>query len=96
VAGDQVSADPGVAVKANAENATADAVAILGIVFITLSNKFEALVYFEVSLVTMGLLAGVVSVGHLAIKSLLCCKQSKSRHTTACDDVTVWSRNVVC
>jgi hypothetical protein len=35
------SADPGVAVKANAENATADAVAILPIVFIIFSNKVE-------------------------------------------------------
>ena len=41
MAGDQESADPGVAVNANAENATADAVAILQIVLITLSNKFE-------------------------------------------------------
>jgi hypothetical protein len=36
-----LAADPGVAVKANAENATADAVAILPIVFITFSNKVE-------------------------------------------------------
>jgi hypothetical protein len=35
------SADPGVAVKANAENATADAVAILPIVFIAFSDKVE-------------------------------------------------------
>jgi hypothetical protein len=35
------SADPGVAVKANAEKATADAVAILPIVFITFSDKVE-------------------------------------------------------
>jgi hypothetical protein len=89
-------ADPGVAVKANAENATANTVAILPIVFITLSDKFEALVYFEMSPVTMGLPAVVVSVGHLVIKSLLCCEQSKSGHTTACDVVTVCFRNVVC
>jgi hypothetical protein len=63
-----LAADPGVALKANAENATADAVAILRIVIVTLSDKFEALVYFE---------------------------QSKSRHTTACDDVTVCFRNAV-
>jgi hypothetical protein len=37
MAGDRVTADPGVAVKANAENATANAAAILGIVIITLS-----------------------------------------------------------
>src|SRR3981189_715549 len=36
VAGDQLSADPGVAVKANAENATADAVTVLRAVFRTL------------------------------------------------------------
>jgi len=36
-----LAADPGVAVKANAENATADAVAIFPIVFITFSNKVE-------------------------------------------------------
>jgi len=58
-----LAADPGVALKANAENATADAVAILRIVFITLSNKFGALVYFEMSPV-------VINVGRLAMKSL--------------------------
>jgi hypothetical protein len=42
MAGAPLSADPGVAVKANAENATADAVAILPIVFITFSNKAES------------------------------------------------------
>jgi hypothetical protein len=41
MAGPPLSADPGVAVKANAENATADAVAILPIVFITFSDKVE-------------------------------------------------------
>ena len=35
------SADPGVVVKANAENATAKAVAILPIVFITFCDKVE-------------------------------------------------------
>ena len=58
-----LAADPGVALKANAENATADAVAILRIVFITLSNKLGALVYFEMSPVVM-------NVGRLAMKSL--------------------------
>jgi hypothetical protein len=37
MAGDQLSADPGVAVNANAENATADAAAILPIVFMIFS-----------------------------------------------------------
>jgi hypothetical protein len=41
MAGGTSCADPGVAVKANAENATADAVAILPIVLITFSNKVE-------------------------------------------------------
>jgi hypothetical protein len=41
IAGAPLSADPGVAVKANAENATADAVTIFPIVFITFSNKAE-------------------------------------------------------
>lgn len=41
MAGDQLFADPGVAVNQNVENATADAVAILPIVFITFSNKLE-------------------------------------------------------
>jgi hypothetical protein len=45
VAGDQVSADPGVAVNANAENATAEAVAVLPIVFITFSNKVEVIAF---------------------------------------------------
>jgi hypothetical protein len=49
MAGDRVSADPGVAVNASAENATADAVAAPPIVFMTLSGKFEAFEYFEVS-----------------------------------------------
>jgi hypothetical protein len=49
-----LAADPGVAVKANAENAIADAVVILGIVFIARSNQFEALVYFEISPVMVG------------------------------------------
>jgi hypothetical protein len=35
------SADPGVAVKANAENATANAVAILPVVVITFSDMVE-------------------------------------------------------
>ena len=47
MAGDRVSAKLGVAVKANAQNATADAVVIWRIVFISRSNQFEVLVYFE-------------------------------------------------
>jgi hypothetical protein len=67
MAGDRVSANPGVAVKANAENVTADAVAILGIVFMTLSNG--VLAHFAMSAMVAG----------LVMKSLLWCKQSKSR-----------------
>jgi hypothetical protein len=44
MAGDRVSAKLGVAVKANAQNATADAV--VRIVFIVRSNQFEALGVF--------------------------------------------------
>jgi hypothetical protein len=44
--GDRVSAELGVAVKANAQNATADAVVIWRIVFIVRSNQFEALGVF--------------------------------------------------
>jgi hypothetical protein len=90
VAGDRVSADPGVAVNANAENTAADAMAILPIVFITLSDKFEALVYFEMSPM-------VVSIGRLAIESLLRCKQSKSRQHDCLAVVLLFAfRNVVC
>jgi hypothetical protein len=46
MAGDRVSAKFGVAVKANAQNATADAVVIWRIVFIVRSNQFEALGVF--------------------------------------------------
>jgi hypothetical protein len=47
MAGDRVSAKLGVAVKANAQNATADAV--VRIVFIVRSNQFEALGVFRTS-----------------------------------------------
>jgi hypothetical protein len=47
VAGDRVSAKLGVAVKANAQNATVDAVVIWRIVFIVRSNQFEALGVFK-------------------------------------------------
>jgi len=43
MAGPPLSADPGAAVKANAENATADPMAILPIVFMAFSNKVEPL-----------------------------------------------------
>ena len=48
MAGDRVSAELGVAVKANAQNATADAVVIwrIVIVFISRSNQFEVLGVF--------------------------------------------------
>ena len=46
MAGDRVSAELGVAVNANAQNATADAVVIWRIVFIARSNQFEALGVF--------------------------------------------------
>jgi hypothetical protein len=36
-----LAADPGVAVKANAENATADAMTILPIAFMTFANTLE-------------------------------------------------------
>src|SRR6266403_1092655 len=49
MAGDRVSAKLGVAVKANAQNATADAVVIWCIVFIVRSNQFEALGVFRTS-----------------------------------------------
>src|SRR5258705_12333295 len=49
MAGDRVSAKIGVAVKANAQNATADAVVIWRIVFIVRSNQFEALGVFRTS-----------------------------------------------
>ena len=49
MAGDRVSAKLGVAVKANAQNATADAVVIWRIVFIVRSNQFEALGVFRTS-----------------------------------------------
>src|SRR6267142_652805 len=49
MAGDRVSAKLGVAVKANAQNATADAVVIWRIVFIGRSNQFEALGVFRTS-----------------------------------------------
>jgi hypothetical protein len=49
MAGDRVSAELGVAVKANAQNATADAVVISRIVFIVRSNQFEALGVFRTS-----------------------------------------------
>jgi hypothetical protein len=49
MAGDRVSAELGVAVKANAQNATADAVVIWRIVFIARSNQFEALGVFWTS-----------------------------------------------
>ena len=115
--------------KTSAENATADAVVILGIVVIILSTKFEVLVYFEISAGMDGALGILVrqlfdqmvilqrngpigvcrdrvliiadgiaggSVGRLAMKLFLCCKRSISRHTTACDGVTVCFRNFVC
>src|SRR3977135_664880 len=77
MAGPPLSADPGVAVKANAENATANAVAILPIVFITFSDKVEPPwgapgIEF--------LFSPVASFVHLTIKSLLCCKQSSPAH----------------
>jgi hypothetical protein len=53
MAGGTFCANPGVAVKANAENATANTVAIFPIVSITLSDKSEALVYFEMSIVVV-------------------------------------------
>ena len=80
MAGDQESADPGVAVNANAENATADAVTILPIVFIPFSNKVEppwAPAVIELSPIRLPAL--VVSVVHLTIKSLLCCETLRSR-----------------
>jgi hypothetical protein len=49
-----LAADPGVALKASVENTTADATAIVRIVFITLSGKSEGLVYFEMSTVVVG------------------------------------------
>ena len=49
MAGDRVSAELGIAVKANAQNATADAVVIWRIVFIVRSNQFEALGVFRTS-----------------------------------------------
>jgi hypothetical protein len=99
VAGDQVSADPGVAVNANAENATADAVAILPIVFIPFSNKVEppwAPAVIEFGLSPIRLPALVVSVVHLTIKSLLCCKQSSPAHDRPAGCVSVCFRNAVC
>jgi hypothetical protein len=47
--GARVSAELGVAVKANAQNATADAVVIWRIVFIVRSNGFEVLGVFWTS-----------------------------------------------
>jgi hypothetical protein len=43
-------------VQTSAENATANAVVILGIVVIILSTKFEVLVYFEISAVVVKVL----------------------------------------
>src|SRR3981189_3462013 len=98
MAGPPLSADPGAAVKANAENATADPMAILPIVFITFSNKVEppwAPAVIEFGLSPIRLPALVVSVVHLiTIKSLLCCKQSSPAHDRSAGCVSVCSRNV--
>jgi hypothetical protein len=79
MAGATFCADPGVAVKANTENATANVVAILPIVFMAFSNKVEppwAPGVIEFFLSPIRVPALVASVVHLTIESLLCCKQS--------------------
>jgi len=57
-------------VKTSAENATADAVVILGIVFIILSTKFEVLVYFEISAGMDGALG--ILVRQLCFRNFVC------------------------
>jgi hypothetical protein len=93
-AGDTFCAGAGVAVKANAENATANAVAILPIVFITFSKAEPrwAAGVIECFLSPIGLPALVASVVHLTIESLLCCKQSSPATRPLCGSATFASQ----
>ena len=92
MAGGAFCADPGVAVRANAENATANAVAILPIVFMAFSNKVEppwAPGVIEFFLSPIRVPALVASVVHLTIESLLCCKQASPATRPLCGSVTL-------